>query len=162
MVSEQPPLPGHSVNREIAERIGDLFEQTGNQHMAGRVFGWLLVSGEPRQSQRELSQALQASKGAISQAVRLLIRLGLVSRISVPGERCHFYRIAPDAWRCLASQYLNRIRVAREIAQNGLAQLADQRPEDRAGLEQMLGFAEFLEERGSAVLREFAESQRVD
>ena len=161
MVSDNAPIPKQSVKLEIAEHIGDLFDKTGNQHMAGRVFGWLLVSGEPHQSQPELSQALQVSKGAISQATRLLIELGLLKSTRVPGYRCRYYRIAPDAWRRLVSQYLGRIRAAREIAQNGLAKMSGLRAEDKVGLERMLQLTEFLEDQGSVVLRQWPESHNT-
>ena len=78
--------------KNFVEEVGIAFEQTGLPRMAGRVFGWLLISDPPYQSSTELAEALMASKGSISTTTRLLIQLGLAERFVIPGERHDNFR----------------------------------------------------------------------
>ena len=73
--------------RQFIEDMGDLMDEHGMPHMAGRVIGALLVCDPPHRSLDELAEELQASKGAISMSTQLLIRLGVIEKISIPGER---------------------------------------------------------------------------
>ncbi|TES89068.1 MAG: MarR family transcriptional regulator, partial [Dehalococcoidia bacterium] len=49
--------------KQFAEEVGIVFEQTGIPRMAGRILGWLLISDPPHQSTEQLTKALLASKG---------------------------------------------------------------------------------------------------
>ena len=52
--------------KQFAEEVGIVFEQTGLPRMAGRILGWLLIAEPPHQSTEQLINALMASKGSIS------------------------------------------------------------------------------------------------
>src|SRR5919201_6734758 len=81
------------------EQVGVQFElEAGTPRMVGRVFGWLLVCDPPEQSAAELAEQLQASKGSISTATRVLLRIGMIERLRVRGERFDRFRAPPDAW----------------------------------------------------------------
>jgi DNA-binding transcriptional regulator GbsR (MarR family) len=61
------------------EELGMQFElEAAAPRMLGRVLGWLLVCDPPEQSAAELAERLQASKGSISTATRLLLRMGMI------------------------------------------------------------------------------------
>ena len=79
--------------RNFVEEVGLFFEQTGMPRMAGRILGWLLISDPPHQSTDELAGGLIASKGSISTNTRLLIQIGLIERLSLPGVRHDYFRI---------------------------------------------------------------------
>lgn len=102
--------------------------------MAGRILGWLLICDPPQQSLDELVKTLGASKGSISTMTRLLMKLGLIERASVPGERRAYFRVAPDAWYRLSKEHLARISAFRELTEKGLALLEGEDP----GLKQRL------------------------
>lgn len=59
--------------------------------MAGRVWAMLLVMDKPHMSATDLQEALGASAGSISGATRSLLRLGLIDRINVRGERRDYF-----------------------------------------------------------------------
>ena len=109
--------------RALVERFGLLFENTGAARIAGRVLGWLLLCDPPEQSQPELADALGASKGSISTSLRYLTELGLVERISLPGERRDYYRVGDDAWPRLLERRLRLLVSVREAADDGVALL---------------------------------------
>jgi DNA-binding transcriptional regulator GbsR (MarR family) len=67
------------------------FEDLGASRMAGRIFAALLLD-PAEMSSGDLGGALGVSSGSVSTATRELIRLGLVERVGVPGERRDFFR----------------------------------------------------------------------
>lgn len=111
------------------EETGLMFELIGMPRMAGRIFGWLLISDPPQQSSSELADGLQASKGSISGMTRLLIQIGLIERVGVPGERRDYFQIRPHAWAQLMEQHISQVKMFRQLAERGL-QLVQHDPPD--------------------------------
>ena len=106
--------------QNFVEEVGIVFEQTGLPRMAGRILGWLLISDPPHQSNIQLSEALMASKGSISTTTRLLIQIGLIERLSLPGVRHDYFRIKPGASHQLLKDTLNRTTAFRQLMERGL------------------------------------------
>jgi len=130
--------------KHFVEESGLLFELVGLPRMAGRIFGWLLISNPPHQSLGELAENLQASKGSISTMTRLLIQISLIERISLPGQRRDYFRIKPNAWSHLAEQRLAQITAFRQLAERGLKLFEDEDPL-RQQLEEMRDIHAFWE-----------------
>ncbi|HEX6964914.1 MAG TPA: MarR family transcriptional regulator [Gemmatimonadaceae bacterium] len=78
------------------ERTGQLFEETeGLPRIAGRIVGLLLITpGEC--SIDEMAERLAVSRASISIDARRLEQCGVVERVTRPGDRRDYYRIAPD------------------------------------------------------------------
>ena len=132
--------------KRFVEEVGIVFEQTGLTRMAGRIFAWLLISDPPHQSTDQLAQALMASKGSISTTTRLLIRSGLIERLSLLGVRHDYFHLRPDAWQHLIRHGLeDEIKMMRQLAEHGLELLADKTPLTRKWLEEMRSIYAFLE-----------------
>ncbi len=127
------------------EKIGRYFEQLTLPRMAGRIFGWLLISETPQVSMGELVEVLQASKSSISSMTRLLIQIELVELVSLPGERRDYYRIAPNAWTNSLRDRLAQAHTFRQLAEEGLALLAGSDANRRLRLEEMRSLYAFLE-----------------
>ncbi|MFC2041430.1 GbsR/MarR family transcriptional regulator [Chloroflexota bacterium] len=139
--------------QQFVEHVGIIFEQTGIPRMAGRIFGWLLISDPPHQSTSQLTEALMASKGSISTSTCLLIRLGLIERHSLLGIRHDYFRLCPDAWQHLIRHGLeDEIKMIRQLAEHGLELLADNAPLTRKWLGEMRDIYAFLEREFPALL----------
>lgn len=78
---------------EYIEETGLMFEQMGMTRMAGRVFGYLIVSDNDAESFEQIRQALHASKGSISGTTKQLIQSGLIEPLSLPGDRKTYFRV---------------------------------------------------------------------
>jgi DNA-binding transcriptional regulator GbsR (MarR family) len=65
--------------------------------VAGRLWAWLLVCEPEDQTVQEIADAIGASRGAISGAVRMLEPSGLIIRSKRRGERREYWRTSPDA-----------------------------------------------------------------
>jgi DNA-binding transcriptional regulator GbsR (MarR family) len=132
--------------RRFIEEVGILFELDGLPRMAGRIFGWLLISSPPHQSPADLVQVLQASKGSISTMTRLLIQIGVIERISLPGQRRDYFRIKPNVWSEVFRQRMAQIVAFRELAERGLLVLAGEDPKVCQRLEEMRDMHAFFEQ----------------
>jgi DNA-binding transcriptional regulator GbsR (MarR family) len=107
--------------RSFIEEVGVVFEQTGLPRMAGRLFGWLLISDPPYRSPSELAEVLHASKGSISTSVRLLTQMGLIERHIIPGSRHDNFRLPEDAIKKIIRHGLEQeIKMFRSLAERGL------------------------------------------
>ena len=132
--------------KNFVEEVGIVFEQTGLPRMAGRIFGWLLISNPPHQSTDQLAEALIASKGSISSMTRLLIQIGLIERLSLPGVRHSYFRLRHDALRHMIKHGVeDEIKMFRQLAEHGLELLADETSLTRKWLEEMRDKYAFFE-----------------
>jgi len=133
------------ARRQFIEDAGDLLEGHGLPHMAGRVLGALLICVPPQMSMDELAKQLQASKGSISSMTKLLLRLGIIEKISRPGHRKHYYQYRPNVWtRMLAADA--HIAEHLELVQSGLKTLEKESEAMKQRLLEMKLFFEFMNE----------------
>ncbi len=132
--------------QRFVEEVGIVFEQTGLPRMAGRMFGWLLISDPSHQSQSELAEVLMASKGSISTTIRLLIQTGIVEHFVIPGVRHNYFRLRPDALqRTIRHGLEDEIKIFRQLAERGLELMKAEASIRRQWLEEMSDRYTFLE-----------------
>jgi len=132
--------------RGFVEEVGIVFEKTGLPRMAGRMFGWLLISDPHYQSPAELADVLMASKGSISTTVRLLSQFGLIERYIIPGERHDHFRLSEDSLRRTITHGLeDEIKMFHELAERGLKLMKDEPSVRCEWLEKMRDRYNFLE-----------------
>lgn len=129
----------------FAEEFGSIYESFGVPRMSGRILGWLLVCTPPHQSAGQLAEVLQASKGSISSATRILIQSGMVKKTKFPGDRKTYYVIPPGIWADVIRMRDRFTTVFRKLADHGLELLADQPPETRDRLAEMQHIHAFFE-----------------
>ncbi|GAA1846339.1 GbsR/MarR family transcriptional regulator [Asanoa iriomotensis] len=84
--------------RQYVEDMARLYADWGFPRMAARVLMQLMASDTGYLTAKELSDGLEISPAAVSQAVRYLQHLGLVERSAVPGSRRDRYGLPDDAW----------------------------------------------------------------
>jgi DNA-binding transcriptional regulator GbsR (MarR family) len=144
------------------EDFGLLWEQLGGQpRMVGRVFGALMIADSPEVSSKELRESLGASKGAVSQATRVLEQLGFIRRISRRGERGDYFRITPRVWDEMMRRDLESNRIFLQMAERGLDLLGSDEPGARRSLEQMREFYAYRDEELSGALERWQEKRKV-
>lgn len=131
---------------EYIEEVGLLLAALGVPRMAGRVFGALLVADPPEQSAESLAGVLQASRGSISASTRLLEGLGVIDRVSKPGERRDYFRNRPGAWAETIQRRMAAVTLFKQLAEKGLRVVDSDDPEVRRGLEEMRDFFSYWEE----------------
>ncbi len=88
-------------------RMGQSTEQDGFTRIAGRLFGYLLLSEEPCSIQ-QLAKALDVSKASVSTDARRWLEHGVLERVPRDGDRRDYYQIAPDFFRKLVQYRISR------------------------------------------------------
>jgi hypothetical protein len=152
------------VNEPLLERFIEemavRFElEAGTPRMVGRVFGWLLVCEPPEQSAADIGARLEASKGSISTATRVLLRIGLIERVRIRGERFDRFRARPEAW----DEFLwrqDQFDAPRRVFRLGLEALTDEPAERRARLEELDAIYAWWEGRMPSLREEYLADRR--
>jgi DNA-binding MarR family transcriptional regulator len=104
-----------STEKWFIERVGVAAETDGLSRIAGRLFGALMLSEEPR-SLDDLAEALQVSKASVSVEARRLLDRGVSERLSRPGDRRDYYQLAPDFFARLIRHRASRWSELRALA----------------------------------------------
>ena len=116
--------------QEYIEEYG-VYTASGLPRMAGKVLGWLMVCTPPNQTAEDIETALGASRGAVNTMTRLLMQVGYVEKIGIPGQRRAYFRVKEDVWTQIVLNELNQMRQLRDLAERGLRLLADTPPDNR-------------------------------
>jgi DNA-binding transcriptional regulator GbsR (MarR family) len=145
--------------RHFVEDFSLYFEQMGYPRMAGRILGWLLICDPPVQSAGELADVLLASKGSLSSMTRLLIQVGLIERVGLPGHRRDYFRIKPGAWPQLIKAQMQSMTGLHQMVERGLAMLAGRDPAATQRLREAHDLYAFLERELPALLKRWQEER---
>ncbi len=140
----------------FAEEIGLVIEQIGLPRMAGRLLGWLLVSDTPYHTLDDLVEALQASKSSISTMARLLIQIGLLERVALPGHRANYVRIVHGHWMSLLEGKMRWITTFRQKLDRGLELVQDGDASTRRPLQELRDLYAFIEQEIPALYERWA------
>lgn len=112
---------------EWIEQFAAHFEATeGMPLIAGRILAFLLICDPPERTAAELSHALSASSGSVSTNVRLLLRLGVISKTTRQGREAALYRIEEDRWPQLVRTRMERVTALEELTESGLRMFSGQ------------------------------------
>jgi len=123
------------------ERVGRYWEGLSFSRTAGRIIGALMISEPPHQSAADLVALLGVSAGSVSTQTRQLEQLGLVERVTFPGNRASFYQLPDRVWSRVLDGELERIVAMRKLAEAGSGVLPATRPER---ITELGAVAEFL------------------
>ena len=104
-----------AARERFIERMGLLAQGDGLPRIAGRLLALLVLEGGPL-AFGELAERLRISRGSVSSNVRLLEGMGVVERVTRPGERGDFFQMAPDPYARLLSGVVERARRGRQTA----------------------------------------------
>lgn len=103
-------MGGESTKSEaFIEFMGLTLQADGFSKIAGRIFGLLLLSDEPRTAD-ELRERLRVSRGSISTNCRTLESLDVIERVSVPGERKDYFQVPRDPFSQFMRGQIQRLR----------------------------------------------------
>ncbi len=129
--------------------------------MAGRAAGVLMLSETPLTS-AQLQEALNASKGSVSETTRVLITSGTVERFKEAGSRQFVYRWREDAWIGCLQHQLDQTTQLLTMAENNYARGAAFSPTQQARLKQMRDYYRFIVRRLDDLLTEYTAQWRED
>lgn len=128
--------------------------------MVGRVLGYLAVCDSPAPTIADLSNALLASRTAITNAIATLESVGQVVRTRAAGERMDRVSIDITSARGLGMDNTEYAELG-ALAREGLELLRDAPPERRAVLGEIAAFTDFLCSRIPALYEEWRKEREA-
>ncbi|HSW77575.1 MAG TPA: hypothetical protein VLG36_02150 [Candidatus Chromulinivoraceae bacterium] len=90
------------MNKEslaFIEKVGIFGAQNGTPRSVSRIIGYLLICEPAAQSAKQIQEGLHLSAGAVSNALSLLKRAGMIRPVSIGGTRSLLYEIDPKSWK---------------------------------------------------------------
>jgi DNA-binding transcriptional regulator GbsR (MarR family) len=120
------------------ERYGLLSEEDGLPRTAGRMMALMIVEGGPF-SFSGLAQRLQVSRASVSTNTRLLEQLGMIERVTRPGERQDYFQLVADPWARTLEAWLDRQLKKRKVLED-LQSSSSLSADARGRVEAMLNF----------------------
>ena len=91
-------MPTDHPGTEPAEQAAAMLNAVGMPRMPARVMMALAGSPDDGDTAAELAERLGVSPAAVSGAVRYLVSMRLIHRLSRPGDRRDRYDLADDSW----------------------------------------------------------------
>ena len=122
--------------------------------MAGRVLGYLLVCEPPAQTIAELSDALLASRSAVTGALDVLERIDTIQRSRAAGERMDRVRVDLSSAESRGFD-VTEYQELGDLAREGLEVLKDAPADRRESLMELEAFAVWLVERMRTLQQEW-------
>lgn len=111
---------------DFVEELGALGPELGIPRAMMRVTAWMMVCDPPEQSAPQIQAGLRLSAGSVSAAAQNLITAGMLERVSRPGDRHVYYRMASGSWDAPLQAKLMALGRLRGVAERGIAVAGDQ------------------------------------
>ncbi|NEM98515.1 GbsR/MarR family transcriptional regulator [Pontibacter burrus] len=127
---------------ELIEQIGIYHENNGFQPAVARVMGLLLVSDKPELTFEEITESLNISKSATSNALNMLLNTGHIEYTTFPGDRKRYFRIRTSNWRDMIMKRMDDLGVLNAL----LKRVLEVRKRENSEYDQkLLSFTSFLD-----------------
>lgn len=156
-MAEHERAPLTEAEAAFIEKIALYYENYAIPRIAGRMFGLFLVTASPL-SAEQIAALLDASLSSISTNVRALLANGWVDKVTSPGERTTYYRLAPTAWENVMERRRQSFAPLRALAE----QMAQALPPDapaRLQLESMTDWTTMLMEHYAELIEAWRDRQ---
>jgi len=153
-----------NAQEEFLQDIAMALEYHGLPRIAGRMLGAFLVSPKTRLSADDLVKELHASRASVSTMTRLLLQLGMIERMSVPGERKDYFRLRPYVFSgtSFVNEKVARVRAVREVLERGRPIVEQSGPGACARLEEMLDLYHCFETELPAIFERWKRRREAD
>jgi DNA-binding transcriptional regulator GbsR (MarR family) len=152
----QPTTADERERDWFIEQVGLASEADGFTHIAGRLFGLLLLSSTPC-SLDEMADVLNVSKASVSTEARRLLERNVVLRQTVEGDRRDYYQIAPDFFRAVMQTRVNRWSRMHDLAVAARERMPELPPAVRERLSYVDIVHDFLIDRMNSALLQWDE-----
>lgn len=109
-------MTNKKIAEEFIERMGLSAQSDGLPRIAGRIFGFFIMEGGVH-SFSEIAERLLVSRGSVSTNARILESLGILERITRPGDRQDYFELSEDPYGKLLQGYVIRMRQNLDIVE---------------------------------------------
>lgn len=130
--------------KEVIERIGIAQEHYGFQPAAARIVALLYVADRPELTFDEISEGLQISKSATSNALKLLQQTGKIEYATYAGDRKRYFKLKVNIWREEFIKQVRSITGFSELLRQVLEVRTPDTPEYNNNIKELMNFMEFV------------------
>lgn len=153
---DQPVSLAHNKDEGIGrfiEQMGLYAQRDGVARIAGRLFGYFIVHGGPV-SFADLAEALQVSRASVSTNARALVSIGIIERVTRPGDRQDYYQLAESPFLRMIETYITRMRAMKNILQQADQSIPAHMTDTHRRLAQMSDFYNVAVQSNEQMLKE--------
>jgi DNA-binding transcriptional regulator GbsR (MarR family) len=144
---------------EFVEAMAALLGSYGLPPMAGRMWGYLLICDPPEQTAAQVSEALHASRGAISGTARLLTSAGFIRRGTKRGDRREYFSAPPEAFDSMLMDSARVYALFRRTIEQGLSAIADRPRSTQERLRSLHAAFSFVEREVPALVQRYIQDR---
>ncbi|MFT4185983.1 MAG: hypothetical protein QM613_01970 [Micrococcaceae bacterium] len=109
--------------REVYEELTALYSAHALPLGAAKVIAWLTVCEPEEQTAVDIRNATGVSAGALSEAMAMFVKVGMVTRIKKTGSRKHYYRNTKDNVLQTIRRSIESTKLYTAVAESGLKKL---------------------------------------
>jgi DNA-binding transcriptional regulator GbsR (MarR family) len=149
----------HPAVVRFIERLGLHTETEGLPRIAGRIMALLLVERDPCTFD-DIARRLRVSRGSVSTNTRLLETLGMIERITLPGDRHDHFQLSQDRFGKLLQGYVERMGRMVHILDEAVAEIPKSNKIAHGRLSEMSRFYHFAIERTNRNLADWRTEAR--
>jgi DNA-binding MarR family transcriptional regulator len=128
--------------QQFIDDFASLWERFTVSGAQGRVLALLYIADAPELTASDIAATLGISRGSVSQITRQLIQFHMVQRVSHPGDRRDWFRVAGNPFGQAARSEHAEIGVFLNLFRRGLALHDDSPPERQRALVNSIQFLE--------------------
>lgn len=148
--------------RELIEEIGIYHENNGFQPAVARVVGLLLVSDKPELTFDEISEALNISKSATSNALNMLLNTGKIEYTTFSGDRKRYFKMKSSNWRDLFNKKMDDLSGLNDMLKRVLEVRKRESPVYDVQLKSFISFLDYLKQQLPSLIEEWEEKTRKE
>jgi DNA-binding MarR family transcriptional regulator len=140
--------------QQFVDDFASLWERFGASPSQGRVIALLYIADATELTATDIAETLGISRGSVSQITRQLIMFHFIQRVSHPGDRRDWFRIAANPFGQAARAERAQIGTFLALFRSGLALHSTSPPERQRAFVNSIQFLEDYD----AALGDFLES----
>jgi DNA-binding transcriptional regulator GbsR (MarR family) len=141
--------------KSVIEQIGISFEKIGMQPAAARVMGLLYVADRPELTFDEITEQLQISKSATSNAINLLLQTEQIEYITFSGDRKRYFRLKISNWREGFAKKIEGMTSFNILLRQVLEVRTKETADFNASLEELINFLDYIHQQLPRLLQEW-------
>jgi len=121
------------------EQMGLTSQSDGLPRIAGRIAGYFIIHGGPV-SFAQLAEQLKVSRGSVSTNARMLVSIGFIEKVTVPGDRQDYYQLSKAPFLRMIDGYLQRMRHMQTIVETADSKIPEHLSDTKNRLQEMRHF----------------------
>lgn len=130
--------------KELIEKLGVYFEDSGMQPVTARVQALLLIADHTELTFEEIQNILGISKSSTSGAINMLLTLKRIEYITRPGDRKRYFRSRIRDWQLQFKEKIDGLANIAVIYNEVLEQRNPDTTDFNYSLKELINFLEFF------------------